>query len=577
MKKYWKEKQNGRRSFPSSGLMILYFGGFLFLTVVLFFYQGINGKYYFQRAKNNYVKVIPLFSIRGSIFDKNGVLLAYDKAAFNLSVIPYQIRDTKDSLFKEISKSLGRDTAEIYRNYSRNFLNYFSPVNIVLDIDKRAALDIQEKLGSKVLINPQPQRHYPYSYEFSHVIGYVKKVSSFYEELKQYGYSPLERAGFSGIEQYYDSYLQGESGGRLIEVDAGGRVVGFLGQLISKKGKDIRLSIDSRIQREAYRSLSGKKGVIILINSANGQILALCSLPSFDANNFIKGKGLSRLFDDPACPLINRAIQSTYPLGSVFKPIEAAGALEEGLITPHTTFVCDGQFKLGSAVFRCSHIHGPQDLYQALAHSCNIYFYNLSLISGSDFLSRWAKNFGLDSLTGVDLAFEKKGFIPTRKWKEKKLETPWYAGDTLNFSIGQGFINSTPIEILTAMNVFASQGYIIIPHLLEEVGGIPSGISSKTYIGVSQNNLDAIRSGLRKAVAEDSGTAHILERLGIKMAGKTGTAQNRGASHAWFAGYFNSQGNDYTICVFLENGGSSYEAVKITYKFLKKILEGKLI
>lgn len=560
-----------------NSLKKIYLGGFFLLCISLFYYQIIQGDYYYQRAKNNYVRVIPLRAIRGTIFDRNGVSLAYDKATFNISVIPYQIKHKKDFLFKQISEFLDYNLALIYKNYNKNLQNFFSPVDIITAIDKEAALELKGEFGPAIIINVQPQRYYIYPYQFAHLLGYVKEATAFYESLKKYGYTPLERVGFKGIEQYYDAYLKGKDGGELIEIDVQGRVVGFLGTQLTKKGKDIFLTVDSRIQKIATQVLGEKKGVIILMNSENGEIIALYSSPSFDPNYFVSGKDVDKFLNNQTNPLLNRAVQAVYPIGSLFKPLIGVGALEEKKATPSTTFKCNAEFKLGIASFSCWNAHGEQNLYEALIHSCNIYFYNLGLILGPDSLSKWAKKFGLDSVTGIDLPYEKKGFIPDPRWKKKALKKDWFAGDTVNFSIGQGFLETTPLEILIAINVFASGGYLVTPHILQKVEATKSGLLARTYLGISDKNLEIIKKSLRGVVSEETGTAHILERLGLELSGKTGTAQTKTKPHGWFVGFFPYKKPLYTICVFLENGGSSYEAVKVTYNFLKKLKEEHLL
>lgn len=564
-----------KASFSSATLGRVYLGGLCILVAVLAWYQLLQGEYYWQRAKNNYLKVIPLPSIRGTIFDRNQMSIAYDQAAFNLAVIPYEIRKSKQSLFKDLSISAGLSLDLLNRNYKRNMSGFFSPVDIVTNMDKLKTLKLKQEFSDTTVISTRPQRYYPMGYEFAHLLGYVKPVKAFYEQLKNYGYSPRERTGFKGIEQFYDTYLKGRDGGELIEVDSRGRVMGFLGQSLPERGKDIYLSLDSHLQQAAYDVLDKRKGVIILMDSGNGEILTLCSRPAFNLNNFIKGKNVTRLFSDPQSPLLNRAIQARYPIGSTFKPILAAAGLEEDKLNPLTTFNCQGDLRLGIARFRCWTIHGQQNLVEALAHSCNVYFYNLGLKLGPNLISRWARYFDLDSATGIDLPSEGTGFIPDVRWKQKKLKSNWFAGDTVNFSIGQGYMTATPLAVTRAINVFASGGYLVRPHLIKKIGSVESGASAKSYCGLSESTLRIVRQGLRETVLREDGTARLLSRLNLNFSGKTGTAQNPGKSHGWFAGFFTYQGKTYTICVLIEHGGSSYEAVKAAYYFIKKITENK--
>ena len=555
----------------------IYLGGFCILIMVLFLYQIVNGDYYFERAKNNYVRLLPSRAIRGTIFDRRGEPLAYDRATFNISVIPYQIKNKKIQLFKELSAVLEYDPTVLYENYAKNLRGRFSPVNILEDVDKSTALAAKEKFENLILINPEPERFYSQAWESAHILGYVKEATSDYEMLKKYGYSPLERVGFLGIEQYYDAYLQGQDGADSVEVDAKGEVVGFLGKQIPVKGKDIYLTLDSQIQKIASESMEKKRGAIILMDSNTGEILALYSQPSFNSNSFIQGKNINRFLTNKRSPLLNRTIQAIYPLGSIFKPILATAALEAGKISPNDNFTCDGEFKLGITSFKCMHAHGSQNLSQAIYHSCNIYFYNTGLALGPDLMSKWAKKFGLDSVTDIDLPYEKKGFVPSPKWKQRKQKTNWFGGDTLNFSIGQGFLGTTPLEALRAINVFASDGYLISPHILKRVQGRPGSPSSKTYLVIKEENLKIIKKALRETVKNQSGTAHVLEKLELNISGKTGTAQAKGRPHGWFIGFFPHGNTNYSLCIFLENGGSSYAALKVGYKFLKRITADSLL
>jgi penicillin-binding protein 2 len=555
----------------------IYLGGFFLLCLSLFYCQIFKGDYYLERAKNNYVRVIPLHSIRGTIFDRNHVSLAYDKASFNIAVIPYQIRKTKKYLFNELSAVLNYDINLIYKNYNKNLANVFSPIDIILDINKKDALRLKEIFGDDILINPQPTRYYPYPFEFAHVLGYVKEAMSFYKDLKKYGYTPIERAGFLGIEQYYDSYLKGENGGSLIEVDAKGKVVGFLGEMSSEKGKDIQLTIDQKIQKAAFNALENKRGVILLLDSNSGEILSLVSSPSFDSNCFIRGENIENLLRDKNKPLINRIIQATYPLGSTFKPIVAIAALEAKKITPYTTFTCQGNWSIGGRSFKCAHVHNVENLYHALQHSCNIYFYNVGKIVGVGPISNWAKKFGLDAITDIDLPYERKGLVPSPLWKSKKLKKAWFGGDTINLSIGQGFMSATPLENTLAINVFANGGYLVRPYLLKKIDDVDSGLSEKVYLDISRINMDAVKQGMIDVVRKEEGTAHLLKKLKLKVAGKTGTAQTKGKSHGWFIGFFPYNDPQYTVCAFLENCSSSFYSVKTVYNFLKRVKEEELL
>lgn len=555
----------------------IYLGGFFALIITLVFLQVVRGNYFLQRAKNNYVRVIPILPIRGSIFDRNSIPIAYDTALFNIAVIPHQIKTKKDSLFKEISQTFTYDVRIFYRNYKRWFKNNFSPVNIIVGIDKKTALLIKEKFKDDVLIQPQPERYYPFADACAHILGYVKEASFFSDILKRYGYTPLERIGFSGIEESYNQYLKGEIGGGLVEVNSAGRRVGFLGERDPQRGNDIYLTIDMRIQKIGYDALEKRRGALILMNSKTGEIIALVSSPSFNPNLFVRGKNVGGYFSNTDTPLFNRAIQASYPLGSTIKPIMATAGFEENEISAEKTFFCKGKMTLGSATFRCNGVHEIENVYDALEHSCNVYFYNLGALLGVDLIDKWCKLFGLDSMTGIDLPNEKSGKIPTPKWKLRQLKENWFIGDTINFSIGQGFMASTPLEILVATNVFANGGHMVFPHLLQRIENIPHSFAEKKRLPISSETIKHVTKGLVNVIENEEGSAHVLEKLNLHVAGKTGTAQAKKSPHGWFVGFFPYQSPQYTICVFLEHAGSSYEALKVTYKFLSELNEKKLL
>jgi len=553
----------------------IYITAFLILCISLLYYQIVKGNYYLARAKNNYVRVIPERSIRGKIFDRNGIALAYDRPSFNIAVIPYQIKNNKEALLGELAKFCSLKIKSLDRNYSRKFQNFFTPVDVIADIEKKEAFRIEEKFANEVLIDPQPQRYYAFPYETAHLLGYVKDAGSFSERLKKYGYSPNERIGISGIEQYYDDYLRGVDGGDLIEVNSSGKIVGFLGKLNSARGKDIYLTIDSKMQQAAYESISGKKGALIVMDSKNGEIFTLVSYPSFDSNSFVKGRDeISNFLNDKNNPMQNRAIQSTFPLGSTFKPIAAIAGLEENKLKPSTTFICRGKLNIGKAEFECENVHNEENMYDALTHSCNVYFYNVGITLGRQIMANYAEKLGLNSISGIDLPYEKKGTIPV---SSIKLKNRWYLGDTLNLSIGQGYTECSPIEIMRATNVFANEGYLVKPHLIKKIDNMEITEPKSTKVDVSLQNISIVKKALRGVVESDEGTARMLEPLNLSIAGKTGTAQTNGRPHGWFVGFFPADAPKYTICVFLENGGSSYEALKVAYSFLEKLKEQKLL
>lgn len=546
--------------------------GFIVLAGTFYYYQVLEGDYYLEKAKNNYIKIVPFPSMRGAIFDRGGVLLAKDSPIFTIAVVPYQIQKDRQILFEDIARLTQSDAGDIELAYRKNFLNVFSPVDIVEDISKEEALSIKENFPAQVTIRVLPRRQYRFPYAFSHILGYVKDAKIAYGDLKTYGYSPFERIGVGGVEQYYDTYLKGEDGADLIEVNSQGEMVGFLGKKQRRKGNDLYLTVDSRIQTIASRSLKQFRGVLIFMNADTGAVEALVSHPSYNVNDFLSGRRVSEILNNRAKPLINRSIQSRYPPGSVFKPIMALAALQENEVSDSTTFVCNKGIRYGNAFFGCTHNHGDENIYEALSHSCNVYFYNLGLKLKVEKIAHWAKLFRLNRECLIDLPYEKKGLVPDRKWKRREKGASWFGGDTLNFSIGQGFLEITPLRAAVSMSVFANGGEIVIPHIGASIEGREIPHRTSISLDVSSRNIEIVRKGLRRTVSHPEGTAHILEELGLNMSGKTGTAQTgKEKSHGWFVGYFPYKGSHYTICVFLEYGESSAYAVAVAYDFLAQL------
>jgi len=360
-------------------------------------------------------------------------------------------------------------------------------------------------------------------------------------------------------------------------VNAQGSVVGYIGQRSAIKGKNIKLTLDSGIQKAAYDVLGSRRGVIILMDSSTGALLSMVSSPAYNPNYFIKGSNTGSFLLDKNAPMLNRALKSAYPLGSVFKPIIAVEALMSHIISSGTQFNCTGSFKLGRAVFKCMHVHGIQDLRQALAHSCNVYFNNVGMLMGADRITSAAYRFGFGNYTGIDYPNESKGIVPSKEWKRKNIKTAWYGGDTVNFSIGQGYFTVTPIQALIAVNAIFNGGYLVRPYFISEIGGENAEITARKYIGTDSRFLDIVKNGMWDAVNTDTGTARLLKKLGFSIAGKTGTAQTRGKAHGWFVGNIKNNGLSYSICVFLENAGSSSEAVKVCYEFLDELKRKELL
>jgi penicillin-binding protein 2 len=545
----------------------------------LFYLQIIRGGAYYELSVNNSIRVVPLEAPRGRILDRNGVVLAGNRHSYDVMVLPQNMNDS-DELFSFLAKTLKVEQKKLLQNFWLRKIAPFAPVVVAEDITKEQAMVLEENRYRYpgVYIEESYSRYYPFHEVGAHVLGYVGKVDP--DELEQFrdsGYSLLSTTGKSGIEDSYDKYLHGQEGGLQMEINSRGRQVRLLGVRQPSAGQDITLTIDQRVQQMAYDGLTGRRGAVIVMDLESGEVLALASSPSYDPNIFVDSQLKSRtgsLFVDPDTPLLNRAIKGQYPPGSVFKLAVAVAGLAANKIEPSTTYNCDGVYDLGKAKFRCMHVHGPQNLFQGVMHSCNIYFYNVGQRIGADAIYRYSRLLGLGSKTGIDIPFEEKGNIPNPNARQ------WYTGDTLNMSIGQGDVLATPIQLLRMVATLSRNGQQFEPYLLKGINHQELvKLTTSKHVGMIPQVYEIINNATRMVVDEAGGTAHILDMQDLKIAGKTGTAQaGRGKdSHAWFVGYTLDSHPRVAICVFLENGGSSYNAVVVTHQILSQMRAAEIL
>jgi penicillin-binding protein 2 len=412
----------------------------------------------------------------------------------------------------------------------------------------------------------------------AHVLGYLGKINkSLVTKLKEYGYNLEDVIGYTGVEEYMDRFLRSESGGTQIQVDSRNRPVSLLGFKAPLDGQDVTLTIDIRMQQIVDRALEGYKGSIIILNPNTGEILAMASSPNFNPNVLIEGKDTTAIKDilnNPSAKLLNRAISGAYEPASTFKLVLAVVALERNMIDVNKEFDCGGVFPIGNREFKCDHVHGYQNLENAIAHSCNIYFYRLGLKLGPDLILEYARKLGYGQKTGIDLPYESNGFVLNYMSRLKK----WYPGDTANLSIGQGETLVTPLQAVRFISVFANQGKLVKPFIVKSVGQVEFNSPSIIDLKLREKTLSIVRHALLMTVLNSTGTANILNISGLKVAGKTGTAQ--AASHktnAWFLGFAPFMNPRISFCVFLENGGSSYYATVVTKYILTEFMKEGLL
>ncbi len=554
---------------------------FFFLGLILcglFYLQIIHGDYYRRQSMNNRIRVVPVEGPRGKIYDRNGAVVADNRVAFHVGLVPQDIED-REALFNYLGRILGRDPDELKRLFARKKQAPFAPVILAQDIPKALAIKIEEeKLVYPGLVVEQGfERYYPFNEAGAHLIGYVGKISEDeIVETQPYGYTPLTFVGKTGVEKWYDAALQAEAGGRQVEVDSRGTQVRLLGLKEPTEGKDLVLTIDQRVQNAAQTLLQGQRGAIVVMDLDNGDLWSLVSSPSYDANVFLdreKAEALGRYFSDPDTPLFNRCVSGQYPPGSVFKVPLALAAIQLHKIAPETTFDCPGFMMVGKRKFGCSHVHGQQDLQAALAHSCNVYFFHVGQLVTAPLLGAFAKAFGLARRTGVDLPFEAKGKLVYGHTSER----PWYTGDILNFSIGQGYTLTTPLQLTVMMAAVANNGMILRPRVVRKIGGEELRVlapSRRPLVRLRGKTWRVVQQGLKAVIDDPQGTGHDLKSIpDLDIYGKTGTAQSVHGkpNHAWFVGYTRSPKAGIAFCVFLEYGGSSENSVQITRDLILKL------
>ncbi|MFH1244897.1 MAG: penicillin-binding protein 2 [Candidatus Omnitrophota bacterium] len=540
------------------------------LILILGYNQILKGPYYSRLSRNNRIKLVRLAAERGSIYDRYGKVLADTKLIFNASILPQEVTNIQQVINK-ISPVLGISSGKLLREYKKNRLAPFIPVVIAPDISKETAiiLECEESDIPGLIIEAKSQRNYPGNKSLSHILGYMGKISE--EELpkeKTYG-SQLQNklTGKSGLENFFEQYLKGEDGGMQIEVNNRGHFVQVLGERPAKKGQDIYLTIDSQLQKYIEQLLEEHKGVCIVMNPNNGQILSMVSKPDFDPNLFIAATNgkleaqniLQKILNSKDAPLLDRAVSASFAPGSIFKIIVGCAGLESGKISVTDKIFCPGSLEVGNRKFFCwKHDgHGEENIHTAIAHSCNVFFYTLGLSLGADKISSFARKFTLGQPAGIELPYENPGLVPSRSWKLQKKKAPWYTGDTANFAIGQGYVLTTPLQMAKMVSAIANGGTLIHPHLVTKIGEKPCPLSEPERLAFKKTTLQAIREGMRQAVQREDGTAHKAEIADVQWAAKTGTAQTSSEStHAWFTGFYPFETPSIVVLVFLEEGGS---------------------
>jgi len=532
----------------------------------------IKGEEFRERAVENCIRALVEDAPRGRIYDRREELLVTNRPAVVVSIIPAEVDDL-EKLSERLGRIIGISPEEISQTVKNYLENPFKPVKILDDCKTNKIVEIEERKDELkgVVLEVKPRRDYLYHDFAAHSLGYVGEIDK--EELQQFGNPKFQGGdiiGKAGLEKYYDDILRGEKGGKEVEVDALGQEITTLLYQKPVPGEDLVLTIDRDLQLYGENLLFDKKGSIIVSDPNSGEILALVNRPSFNPNLFADGISHSdweRLSSDVDYPLTNRSVQGVYSPGSIFKVVTAIAALEEGVTDRKRKIYCSGSFELAGQVFTCwkETGHGSLSIVDGIAHSCNIYFYTLGKDLGIERFNKYMQKFGLGEKTGIDLPAEAIGTIPSAQWKKREVNEIWFPGDTINLSIGQGYLLLTPLQVHNLITTIASEGEVYKLHLVKKIisadGKTVKEIKPEIYkkVDFSLDTIKIIKEGLRQTILKGTGWRANIKELAV--AGKTGTAQNpQGETHAWFIGFAPYENPEVCITVFLENGGEGGEA-----------------
>jgi penicillin-binding protein 2 len=546
--------------------------GLIALLGRLAWMQLAKGAEFQELARLNSVRTVPSRAPRGLIFDRNLRPLVSNAPAISAGITPSDLpRDAAQAqaVLEEVARLLKLDPLEVAKKVKRQQQRPFAPARLMADVDRGLAAKLRDRQGQLpgLTVWEDSKRSYGESIA-AHVLGYVGEISDHQlERLKAEGYHPNDWLGQAGMESRYDSTLKGKDGGKQVRINARGKELGVLSEFPPQPGENLVLTLDAGLQQVAEEALGQEAGAVVAIDPRNGEVLALVSKPDYPLSTFagkVKAKEWSELLNDERHPMNNRAVQGLYPPGSVFKLVTAIAALQEGAITPDEKLTCTGIHWISNWPYRCWKEvgHGSIAMEQAITESCDIYFYQLGLKLKVDALARWTREFGFGEPSGIDLPGEAGGLVPDPAWKQAREGLPWFPGNTVMMSIGQGYLLATPLQLAQMVSVVANGGTLIQPHLLKRVTS-PEGdtMAEPAYppqrqLGLEAEALHLVQRGMEGAVANRKGTAWRARVAGVSVAGKTGTAQNpHGEDHAAFVCFAPVESPEIAIAIVVENGG----------------------
>ncbi len=583
-----------RLIFVKVGLLLI----LVLLGLRLWQLQIRDGVYYQELARDNRTRSIVLEPARGLLFDRNGELLANNVPSFQLYLSLEDVQD-RDAVLSKLPEYLDVNVQDISDKLGTKRRGRVK-IKSGLTLREAALIESHRIELPGVVIQPEYQRNYPLGSYASHVIGYVGEISE--SQLKDAEFDDLQAGriiGQYGLERTLDANLLGETGRKVIEVDAFGYPKRSLSIQPPLAGDDLYLTLDIRLQRLAEDLLGDESGAIVALDPWNGDVLVLASQPGFNPNDLSGGispQAWRQLLQDARNPLTNRAIQGQYPPGSTFKIVMAAALLGTQTMGATDSITCHGTFPFGKRVFRDWKRggHGSVDLNKALAESCDVYFYKAGNQLGIDPIASYARQFGLGAKTGIALSSERSGLVPSTEWKKKNRGEPWYPGETISIAIGQGFLSVTPIQMAKMVSIVATNGRVVQPRLLKaarlrRTGNLKEEQPPSTQqLTISSEIFFQIKKGLAAVVTR--GTAQRAQSPIVSIAGKTGTAQvvalkddddksevaKKHRDHAWFVAFAPVEEPKIAVAVIVEHmghGGSA--AAPLAKTLIEAFMNGK--
>ncbi len=613
LKDHFHETQIFNQRVLVAALIMLFLLALLLIRLV--YLQITNEEHYSTLSDNNRVSIRPIPPTRGLIFDRNGILLAQNLPSFTLEIIPEHVEDlnkTLDDLSQLISISK-EDLKRFHKNRRKKRRFEGIPLRFRLNDEEVAKISVQQNKLPGVIIKAQLSRHYPQGKLAAHAIGYVSRINEAeLRKLNASNYSATTHIGKVGIERAYEDILHGEVGFQHVETNAQGRVLRVLDRTLPVSGKNLYLNLDSKVQAIAEESLEENNGALVAIDPRNGAVLAMVSMPVYDPNLFVHGISsinYKALSTSPERPLFNRALRGQYPPGSTIKPFIGLAGLELQELQSHNELDCPGYYMLKNDERRYRDWkkkgHKKTDLVKAITESCDVFFYDLALSLGIDNMSSYLAHFGLGKNTGIDLRGELPGLNPSRKWKRRNRNLPWFPGETLITGIGQGFMLMTPLQLASATATISMMGERFKPRMLYAIQDEQNSPMNETVAKPlkpapinDEKNWKMILSAMKNVVHGIHGTARSITRnLKYTIAGKTGTAQVFGIAqdaeykkeeiakklqdHALFIGFAPYENPIIAVGLIVENGGGGGSVAapivrKVMDQYLLNLAGGKV-